>query len=94
VPLFQYPRARVPAFPHHFALSPDNRSLAMPLKDGATTNIWTVSAGGGPFRRVTDFGRRSILIARQISWSPDGAFIYAAVIEQDADVVLLGGMVR
>jgi hypothetical protein len=41
----------------------------------------------------TDFARRAILIARLVSWSPDGRFIYAAVIEQDADVVLLDGIV-
>ena len=66
---------------------------ALPLKDGTTTNIGTRPASGGSFRQITDFGRRAILIARQVSWSPDSRFIYAAVIEQDADVVLLDGIV-
>jgi hypothetical protein len=34
------------------------------------------------------------LIARQVSWSPDGKFVYAAVVETDADIVLLDGMRR
>lgn len=93
VPLAQYARSRVPMWPQHFVLSPDDAWLALPLKDGATTNIWTIPADGGPFRQITDFGGRAILIARQVSWSPDSRFIYAAVIEQDADVVLLDGIV-
>jgi hypothetical protein len=44
-------------------------------------------------RQITDFGRRPVLIARQVSWSPDGRFIYAAVLEQDADILLLEGIV-
>ena len=49
---------------------------------------------GGPARQLTDFGQRPILIARQVSWSPDGKFIYAAVVETDADIVLLDGMLQ
>jgi hypothetical protein len=93
VPLAQYARSRVPLYPQHFVLSPDDRWLALPLRDAGTTNIWTIPTDGGPFRQITDFGRRAILIARQVSWSPDSRFIYAAVIEQDADVVLLDGIV-
>jgi hypothetical protein len=29
-------------------------------------------------RQFTDFRQRLTLIARQVSWSPDGKFIYAA----------------
>jgi hypothetical protein len=29
------------------------------------------------------------LITRQVSWSPDGKSVYAAVVETDADVVLI-----
>ena len=91
--LSRYARSRIPSYPQHFVLSPDDRWLTLPLKDGATTNIWTIPTAGGSFRQITDFGRRAILIARQVSWSPDGRFIYAAVIEQDADLVLLDGEV-
>jgi Tol biopolymer transport system component len=74
-------------------VSPDGRSLAVPLADGATSNLWVLPAEGGELRRVTDFGGRSVLITRRISWSPDGKYLYAAVAETDADVVLLEGLV-
>jgi hypothetical protein len=44
-------------------------------------------------RQATDFGDRSTLIARRVSWSPDGKYIYAAVADMDADIVLLDGLV-
>jgi Tol biopolymer transport system component len=66
----------------------------MPLRDAGTTNIWAFPTNGGPARQLTDFGQRPILIARQVSWSPDGTFIYAAVVETDADIVLLDGVLR
>jgi Tol biopolymer transport system component len=87
-------QSRIPFIPQGYVLSPDNRWLTMPLKDGATTNIWAFPTDGGPARQLTDFGQRPILIARQVSWSPDGKFVYAAVVETDADIVLLDGMLR
>jgi serine/threonine protein kinase len=93
VMIAKYPGARVPAWPTGYVLSPDDRWIALPLKDGTTTNIWAIPTSGGPFRQLTDFGRRAILIARQVSWSRDGKMIYAAVLETDADVVLLDGIV-
>jgi hypothetical protein len=42
-------------------------------------------------RQVTDFGDRSVLIVRRVSWSPDGKYVYAAVADIDADIVLLDG---
>jgi Tol biopolymer transport system component len=84
--------SRIPFVPQGYVLSPDNRWVTMPLKDGSTTNIWGLPTDGGPARQFTDFGQRPILIARQVSWSPDGRFIYAAVVETDADVVLLDGI--
>lgn len=71
------------------SLSPDGSLLAMPLTDGATTNIWTLSTRSGEWRQVTDFGQRPIFIARRVSWSRDGRSIVAAVGEGDADIVLL-----
>jgi hypothetical protein len=64
----------------------------MPLRDAGTTNIWGFPNDGGAARQFTDFGQRSILIARQVSWAPDGQSIYAAVVETDADIVLLNGV--
>jgi hypothetical protein len=45
-------------------------------------------------RPITDFGDRSVVIARRVSWSPDSKFIYAAVAETDGDIVLLDGLVK
>ena len=81
-----------PGIPPGNTLSPDDRWLAMPLKDGATTNIWATPTDGGPMRQITDFGRRAIMIARSVSWSSDSQSIYAAVAEMDADIVLLEGV--
>jgi hypothetical protein len=41
---------------------------------------------------VTDFGDRTVLIARSFSWSRDSRHIYAAVAETQTDVVLLDGL--
>jgi Tol biopolymer transport system component len=70
------------------ALSPDGRSLAMPLTDGVTTNIWTLSTSTGQWRQITDFDERALFIARRVSWSADGQFLLAAIGEGDADIVL------
>ena len=70
------------------SLSPDGASLAIPLTDGVTTNIWTLSTSTGEWRQITDFGDRPIFIARRVSWSADGKSILAAVSEGDADIVL------
>ena len=88
----RYPLSRVPLWPTGIALSPDGHSIAVPLKDNGTTNIWTISTSTGSYRQITDFGRRPTLIARQVSWSRDGKFIFAAVAESDADMVLLDGI--
>ena len=88
----RYALSRVPLWPTGFALSPDERWLAVPLQDTGTTNIWAIPTDGGPYRQITDFGRRPTLIARQVSWSRDGRFIYAAVSESDSDIVLLEGI--
>jgi hypothetical protein len=43
-------------------------------------------------RQLTDFGQRSSSIVRRVSWSPDGNYIYAAVADTDADVMLFDGL--
>jgi Tol biopolymer transport system component len=73
-------------------LSPDGRFLAVLLMDGPTTNIWTLATDHGELRPVTDFGHQATFIARRVSWSPDGKFIYAAVGKGEADVVLLSNL--
>jgi Tol biopolymer transport system component len=93
-PFAHVARSRIPFVPQGYVLSPDNRWLTMPLKDAGTTNIWAFPTDGSPARPLTDFGERPILIARQVSWAPDGKFVYAAVMETDADIVLLDGMLQ
>jgi Tol biopolymer transport system component len=73
-------------------LSPDGNWLAGPLLDRGTTNLWALPVQGGPMRQITDFGQRSVVIVRRTSWSPDGKYIYAAVADIDADIVLLDGL--
>lgn len=73
--------------------SPDGQWLAVPLADGATTNIWVQPTAGGAMKPLTDFGSRSMEIARTFSWTADGRYIYAAVAELEADIVLLDGLI-
>ena len=75
-------------------LSPDGKLLAMPLRDGTTGNIWALPTDGRPMRPLTDFGDRSVIIGRRVSWSPNSRFVYAAVADTDADIVLLAGLLR
>ena len=85
---------RIPLAPTiqvHFSISPDGRWLAAPLLDSTTANIWLIPTEGGPMRAVTDFGERSVFIARWVSWSPDSRHVYAAVADTDADVIVLDG---
>jgi Tol biopolymer transport system component len=90
--LTRIPASRVPLWQIlNPALSPDGKWLAQALTDGATTNIWALSTETAAWRQITDFGDRSILIARHVSWSSDGRMIFAAVGEGDADIVLLEG---
>jgi Tol biopolymer transport system component len=86
----------IPQTPYnlHLIVSPDGRWLATPLTDGVTTNLWVLPAAGGPLRQLTDFGHRSVLIVRRISWSRDGKYLFAAVAETDADIVFLDGLVQ
>jgi Tol biopolymer transport system component len=86
--------ARVPATAINFHAfpSPDDKWLAMPLIDGATTNIWAVSTDSGQWRKLTEFGERNVVIARRIAWSADGQHMYASVSDVDADIVLLAGL--
>jgi Tol biopolymer transport system component len=77
----------------HMVLSPDDRWLAMPLLDGATSNIWALPTTGGPMRPLTDFGERFIVIIRNVSWSADSRHVYAAVAEAETDIILFDGLI-
>jgi Tol biopolymer transport system component len=74
-------------------LSPDGKWLAVPLTDGATSNIWVLPTSGGPMRALTDFGDRPLMIARSVSWSADSRYVYAAVAEIESDIVLWDGLI-
>ena len=91
--LARIPGSRIPSWQLlHPVISPDGNSLALLLNDGPTTNIWALPTSGVPMRQLTDFGQRPTFIARRVSWSSDSRFIFAAVGEGDADVVLLTGL--
>ena len=75
-------------------LSPDGKWLALLLMDGPTSNIWIQPTDGGQMRRITDFGRQATFIARRVSWSSEGKFIFAAVGKGEADIVQLSGLLQ
>jgi serine/threonine protein kinase len=75
------------------SLSRDERFLALPIIVGGTGSIGVMPVEGGTFTPVIDFGDRATLIARQVSWAPDGQSIYAAVADVNADIVLLDGLI-
>ena len=76
----------------HPVISPDGKWMALPLNDNLGTNLWLISTTDGSMRRVTDFGDRRTYIARRVSWSSDGKFIFASLGEGDADIVELDGL--
>jgi len=76
----------------HPVISKDGKWLVMPLDDNKGTNIWVASTTDGKLRRITDFGQRRTFIARRISWSSDGKWVFAAVGEGDSDIVQIDGL--
>jgi len=74
------------------SLSHDGRWLALPLADGATTNLYLLSTVDGSWRQATDFSPRRTFTVRRVSWSSDDHALYAAVGDGDADVVLIEGL--
>ena len=81
-------------WPHQFDLSSNDLWLATPLKDRETTNLYKISTRDGTLHQIMDFQQRSTMIARQVSWSKDNKYIFAALLETDADIVLLDGALR
>jgi Tol biopolymer transport system component len=78
----------------HPVISRDGKWLVTPLDDGAGTNIWVISTADGKQKRITDFGARRTFIARRVSWSSDGKWLFAAVGEGDADIVQMEGLLQ
>jgi Tol biopolymer transport system component len=83
------PRAFVAGYHEDFTpfWSPDGHWIATALTDGATTNIWTLSTADGAMKQITDFSGRSTGIARSMSWSTDSQHIYAAVAQQERELI-------
>ena len=76
----------------HPVVSPDGRSLAFALSRRTDhQRVGALDRYGGA---VSAHGLwpASDFITRRLSWSSDGRFIFAAVGEGDADVVLLDGL--
>jgi Tol biopolymer transport system component len=78
----------------HPVLSRDGKWLVTPLDDALGTNIWVVSTTDGKLRRITDFGQRRTFIARRVSWSSDGKWLFAAVGDGDSDIVQMDGLLK
>jgi Tol biopolymer transport system component len=78
----------------HPVISRDGKWLVAPLDDGLGTNIWVISTADGKVRRITDFGQRRTFIARRVSWSSDGKWLFAAVGEGDSDIVQMDGLLK
>jgi Tol biopolymer transport system component len=78
----------------HPVISKDGKWLVVPLDDGQGTNLWVVSTADGKLRRITDFGQKRTFIARRVSWSSDGKWVFAAVGEGDADIVQMDGLLK
>ena len=78
----------------HPVLSRDGKWLVVPLDDGLGTNLWVASTADGKLKRITDFGQRHTFIARRVSWSSDGKWVFAAVGEGDADIVQMDGLLQ
>ena len=76
-------------------ISSDGKRLVIPLDDGPATNIWAASTRRRKsYTRLTDFGQKRTFIARRISWSSDGKWVFAAVGEGDADIVQIDGILK
>jgi serine/threonine protein kinase/WD40 repeat protein len=90
--LARVPGQRIPGRIATFVMSPDGRDIATSLHDGGTANLWVLPTDGAPMKPVTDFGERTVMIARSVSWSADSQSLYAAVAEIGTDIVLLNGL--
>jgi len=93
--LVRIPGQRLPIWQGcHPVISKDGKWLVMPLEDTLGTNIWIASTADGKLRQITDFGQKRTFIARRMSWSSDGKWVFAAVGEGDSDIVQLDGLLQ
>ena len=93
--LVRIPGQRLPIWQGcHPVISKDGKWLVMPLEDTLGTNIWIASTADGKLRQITEFGQKRTFIARRMSWSSDGKWVFAAVGEGDSDIVQLDGLLQ
>jgi eukaryotic-like serine/threonine-protein kinase len=78
----------------HPVISRDGKTLALTLDDDLGTDLWTIPTSGGKLKRITDFSPRRTFIARRISWSADGKWIFASIGDGDSDIVQIEGLLR
>jgi len=78
----------------HPAISRDGKWLVMPLDDNFGTNLWVLPTAGGKLKQITDFSPKRTFIARRVSWSADGKWVFAAVGEGDSDIVQIDGLLH
>jgi Tol biopolymer transport system component len=76
------------------ALSPDGRWLASALLTRATANLWKRPTAGGEKQPVTNFHDNATWIVRQVAWSHDSRFLYAAIANVDTDIISMAGLIR
>jgi len=67
-------------------LTPDEKSVAYPVKENRIDNVWVQPVDGGPGRKITHFKSEQIL---SFHWSPDGKKLCILRGHTDSDVVLL-----
>jgi Tol biopolymer transport system component len=78
----------------HPVISRDGKWLVLALDDGQGTNIWIASTADGKLKKIADFGQKRTFIARRLSWSSDGKWVFAAVGEGDSDIVQMDGLLN
>jgi len=66
--------------------TPDEKSVAYPVKENGVDNVWVQPVDGGPGRQITHFKSEQIL---SFHWSPDGKKLGILRGHTDSDVVLL-----
>ena len=66
--------------------TPDEKSVAYPVKENGVDNVWVQPVDGGPGRQITHFKSEQIL---SFHWSPDGQKLGILRGHTDSDVVLL-----
>ncbi|MGH9734257.1 MAG: protein kinase domain-containing protein [Candidatus Acidiferrales bacterium] len=68
------------------AFTPDGKSVAYPITENGSSNIWVQPLDGSPGKQITNFTSGTF---ERFQWSPDGKSIVVDRREVQSDVVLL-----